>query len=298
MVEGVEALDLSLGFLRDLCDLLIEGAQRSARLLAEGRSVARGTAPAWTSLVSDIRVSRYEAGSLDLGLEMNRLVDVAPEIFSQQPLFPVITSPDATALDLFLDAAEDAASGRRDSDRLDAGVLDVLARSGALVARGATRLRVARARRAPIVVDAATSHEFRALAAELPASRVARVRGVLDSLTVSTKTLVLRLEDGRLLRGFAGAAVFETLKGLLGSDCLLEGMVSFRPNGDALRIEVDSAGLASASDVLWTKLPRVEGASPRARAAAPSGTGLDALFGKWPGDETDEELASALRDLS
>ena len=64
VLEGVDALDLSVGVLRDLCDLLLEGSQRSARLVAEGRSVARGTAPAWVSAAADCRVTKFAPGSL------------------------------------------------------------------------------------------------------------------------------------------------------------------------------------------------------------------------------------------
>lgn len=142
MLEGVDALDLSLSVLRDLCDLFVEGAQRSARLLVEGRSVARGTVPAWVTAVAELRLSRFEQGSLDLGVRAAQLVEVAPEVFAQPHVLPAGTDPDATAFDLLLDAADDAAAGRRDSERLDAGVLEVLARTAALFARGGTRLSV------------------------------------------------------------------------------------------------------------------------------------------------------------
>lgn len=135
LLEGVDACDLSLGMLRDLCDLFVEGAQQSARLVGEGRSVARGTVPAWASSAADVRLTKYEAGSLDLALQAPRLADVAPEIFAQQHLFPQGTDAEATALDLFFDAAEDAAGGKRDSDRLDAGVLEVLARAGSVFSK-------------------------------------------------------------------------------------------------------------------------------------------------------------------
>lgn len=65
LLEGVDALDLPLSVLRDLSDLFLEGAQRSARLVAEGRSMARGTAPAWVSAAADLRVTRFMPGSLD-----------------------------------------------------------------------------------------------------------------------------------------------------------------------------------------------------------------------------------------
>lgn len=297
LLEGVEALDLSMSVLRDLCDLFVEGAQRSARLVAEGRSLARGAVPAWVNAAADVRISRFAAGSLDLGLRAPRLIDVAPDIFAQQQLFPQGTSSDATALDLFLDAADDACSGRKDSERLDAGVLDVLARAGSLFSKGGTRLELARPDRPNIVLDATAAVLIRTLADQTPPAQVSRVRGVLDALTVSTRALALRLDEGRVLRGFAGTVPLDQLKSLLGTQVIVEGAVTFRPSGEALRIEVDSASAATPGDVIWARLPRVEPLATKPRPSAPT-TGLDAFFGSWPGDETDEELAAALKDAS
>lgn len=297
LLEGVDARDLALGVLRDLCDLFLEGSQRSARLVAEGRSGARGPAPAWLTLAADLRVSKFAPGSLNLGLQAPRLADVAPEIFAQQQLFPAGTTSDASAFDLLLDAAEDAAQGKRDSERLDAGVLDILGRASALFAKGGTRLTIGGAGRTQVVIDPTAAHTIRKLADETPPSRMTRVRGMLDTLTVSTKSLILRLEDGRQLRGFATEVAIETLKSLHGMDAVLEGQVTFRPSGEALRIQVESAFSATPGDVLWAQLPKVEPTVSKARTSV-APTGLDAFFGKWPGDETDEQLANALREFS
>jgi hypothetical protein len=295
LLEGVDALDLSVSVLRDLCDLLVEGAQRATRLAAEGRSVARGGVPGWVSSAGDLHITRFEQGSLDLGVRADRLADAAPDAFSQQDLFPSWADPDLTAFDLLLEAIDDASSGKRDSDRLDPGILDVLARTNDLFAKGSTRLSLCRVGSRRIVLDQAAARAIRTLAEETPPSRISRVRGVLDTLTVSTKTLALRLADGRLLRGFAGDVDLNRLKQLLGAEVLLEGWVTFRPSGDAQRIEVESALAATPGDVLWARLPRVEPSRSRQSTA---GAGLDALFGKWPGDETDEELATALKHSS
>ena len=296
LLEGVEALDLSMSVLRDLCDLFVEGAQRSARLVAEGRSLARGVVPAWASAAADVRISKFAAGSLDLGLRAPRLVDVAPDIFAQQQLFPQGTAPDATAFDLFLDAADDACSGRKDSERLDAGVLEVLARAGSLFSKGGTRLELSRPDRPNIVLDPAAAVLIRNLADQTPPAQVSRVRGLLDSLTVTTRVLALRLDDGRVLRGFAGAVPLDELKHLLATQVILEGSVAFRPSGEALRIEVDSALPATPGDVIWARLPKAEPTATKPRSSVT--TGLDAFFGAWPGDETDEQLAVALKDAS
>lgn len=273
------------------------GAQRCARLVAEGRSVARGSVPTWAVAAADIHISKFERGSLQLGLTAKRLMDAAPDVFAQQSLFLPTTGSDATALDLFLDAADDAAAGRRDSDRLDAGVLEVLTRASGLFTTGSMRLSVARAGGANLVLDQAALTTIRKLNDETPPGRVARVRGVLDTLTMSTRAMVLRLESGRTLRGFAGAVPIDQLKQLLGADVVVEGLVAFRPSGDAIRLEAESVFAAKPGDSIWASMPVAEPSASRPRPPR-NDTGLDAWFGKWPGDETDAQLSEALKSAS
>jgi hypothetical protein len=134
------------------------------------------------------------------------------------------------------------------------------------------------------------------MADETPAARVVRVSGILDSLTVSTRAMAVRLEDGRLLRGFAGAVPLDELKHFLGAAIVVEGNATFRPSGEASRIEVESVFPSGPGDVIWAKFPKVESGTRSRQSVAP--IGLDAFFGKWPGDETDDEIARGLRDLS
>ena len=179
---------------------------------------------------------------------------------------------------------------------LDAGVLDVLARTGSLFAKGGTCLSVGRVGHSTLVLDVKAAVQIRTLAEETPAPCVSRLRGQLDSLTVSTKAISLRLEDGRAVRGFAGAIEQEQLKALLGTEVVVEGWFNFRPSGEALRIEVESVKPAKPGDAVWAQLPKREPTAPRSRPSSPA-LELDALFGKWPGDESDDRLAEALREL-
>lgn len=298
LLDGVDALDMPLSLLRDLCDLLVEGTQRATRLAIEGRSVARGTAPAWLASAADLRVGRYERGSLCLSVSAPELHAVAPEAFAQQRLFSRRLPPDATAFDAFLEAANDAVEGDRDSELLDTGVLEVLARTHALSTRGMASLRISDSTgRSRVLFDAMSSQRILALAKDTPTPRVERVSGVLDALTVSSRTLVLRLDEGKVLRGLAMGATLETLKALLGARVAVEGLVTFRPSGDALRIEVDHAASAVASDTLWARLPHGDAGSPQ--VAVPQNTPeLQSLFGSWPGEETDDTLFQALEELS
>ncbi len=87
------------------------------------------------------------------------------------------------------------------------------------------------------------------------------------------------------------------LRELLGTEVVLEGIVTFRPSGEALRIEVESAFPATPGDVIWAHLPKIEPVSTRPGVSA-TPSGLDTFFGRWPGDETDEQLAAAMKGLS
>lgn len=82
-LEGVHASNVSLAVLRDLADLVVEGSSRAARLAAEGRSTARGTAPVWLGESSDVRLVGFREGSLALDVTARPLAEIAPGIFPQ-----------------------------------------------------------------------------------------------------------------------------------------------------------------------------------------------------------------------
>jgi hypothetical protein len=273
-LDGVHARDLPLGILRDLADLVIEGASRAARLAAEGRSTARGSAPVWLGDASDVRLVGFREGSLVLDVTARPLAEIAPGIF------PMTTGE--TAFDLLMLAVEDALQGRRDSERLDLGMLQTLVKARSLFGRGASRLRLMRVGGVAIELAEPATERFQRLATETPPSKVDRIVGHLDSLTMSTRTCLLKLSDGTSLRGNVATSVdLDHMKSLLGLDVVVEGMVAFRPSGRPQRIEVDHVAAAEVRDALWRRTPH--GELPGEQLALPS-EDLGSFFGQWPGD--------------
>jgi len=287
-LDGVHASAVPLAVLRDLADLLVEGSARAARLAAEGRSTARGTAPVWLGESSDVRLVRLREGSLALDVTARALDDIAPGVFS--------VAAGETALDLLMVAMDDALHGRRDSERLDLGVLQTLVKMRALFGRGSGRLRIGRKGGASIELAESAVEKFQKLATDTPSPQVDRVVGFLDSFTISTRTCVLKLADGTSLKGNVGASVdSDQLKNLLGLDVVIEGTVAFRPSGRPLRVEIDHIAAATARDQIWQRTPRGEIAHEQ--RILPSDD-LGAFFGQWPGDEDDDQVFAALREIS
>lgn len=286
-LDGAHATNLSLSLLRDLSDLILEGSARSARLAVEGRSIARGGAPSWLAGASDVRLLGLREGSLALDVTAVPLIELVPELPA--------SSSDTTAFDLFLRAAEDAARGLADSELLDSGILQTLVRSRALFARGISRMRVTGSG-ARLDLTEASTQVFQTLASELPPSQVDRCMAVLDSLTMSNRSCLLRFEDGTSLRGHLVAAIdMEQARGLLGATVVVEGPVYFRASGRPHRMEIDHLASASPKDQVWNRTPS---SLERSEPAPPSSGERSALFGQWPGDETDEEIFAALEKLS
>ena len=75
-LDGVHAGDLSLGVLRDLTDLVVDGTIRATRLAVEGRSTARGIAPAWLAECCDVRLVGLREGSLILDVAARPLGEI------------------------------------------------------------------------------------------------------------------------------------------------------------------------------------------------------------------------------
>jgi|SRR5882724_5589055 len=182
-------------------------------------------------------------------------------------------------------------------------MLQTLVKTRMLFGRGATRLCITRIdgirmmeEGASVAFSESSVEGFQALARETPAPKTDRVAGVLDSLTMSTRTGLLKLEDGASLKGNIGASVnLGHLKNLLGSEVVAEGTVSFRPSGRPQRIEIDYVDRATDKDILWRRMPRGELANAQLPLPA---EGLSSSFGQWPGEEDDEQIFAALRELS
>lgn len=85
---------------------------------------------------------------------------------------------------------------------------------------------------------------------------------------------------------------------------VVEGTALFHPSGRVQRVEAERVALAEVVDLdLFGGQPRPPFAEAppvvaRAEASKAGEHWLNKIWGKWPGDETDEEIAEIIRELS
>jgi len=300
---GVRGTQVSGAVLRDLLAVLIEGSQRALRIRTQGRSTAPGAMPAWIVAASDISVQIIE-GSTILRIEGPSLLEAAPDEFRQAQLFPEVDVA-RPAIDYLIDSLEAALGSEDQSALYDGQLLKVFGRLGSVFAKGVDHLAFDRSNGAahrPLRITPGDLRQIRELERKIPGPQYVMVAGKLDTIRHSDRTFVLDLGEGREpIKGLADHC--EDLQNFWGEHVVVAGTAHFTASGAIQRIEAE-APIRAASErdlslfaVVPTPIARPMVALELRRPQGPR-SGLNAVFGKWPGEETDEQIKEALDLLS
>lgn len=266
MAKGLR-VDASL--LRDLLDPLVDGVQQAVRLRMEGRSRAPGQIPAWLEEAASFDIE-LRTGSTQLALIAPPLGEVAPDRFAQADLFDPLAG-DATCIDLFVEALDDALANRVDSDRYDDGFIDTLTGFGKVLAYELDSFEVRNGRTRTI--ERASVESLRRLRRSIPGDQRARIAGTLDLLKHSNRMFEVELLSGTVRGVIVSDDDFNRLGGLLGRRVVVSGLAKFRPSGRVLRLEADRIELASGdTSVLGRHASAPVPGGRRAHVAAAAGT--------------------------
>jgi hypothetical protein len=267
--------------------------RQSVSMAFRGRSSVAGPRPRWLKAAADLRFVDLEGDDASiLHFEAPTLGEAAAEFYEQREFWSSRPDANLTGLDLFGDVVRDIAGNNQDSvrfkDLFDGTFRDLRLDS----IRPDTRFAVIN----PQVLQ--TAHEFQATT---PLPQRVRLVGTLDMVRASTQSLALRLDDGQTVRGSLVSGSIVNAAAQLNCRVLVLGRAVYRASGQLLRIDADEIKGAAAEPSLWSRIP-----SPRTRRFdssslhVPQGprSGVSAIIGRWPGDETDDEIAAWLERTS
>lgn len=301
---GVRSGRVSASVLRDLLDILVEGSRRALRFRLEGRSTARGTPPAWLNAASAFEVVGLTEGSTVIEMEAPRLQDSVEDFLPQLGPFDQLDEP-STSLTLLAESLEDAMAGNPDSDRYDYGLLQKFQELGRVFERGIAAVEVLDTNGFPgrraLTIQPDALERIERLRQQTPQNQHVRIAGRLDVIRHSDRMFALILESGIVLRGVAEGFPPEAMAELFGKSVIVSGTAIFRPSGRVQTIEAERIEKAEGDVSLWALEPRPL-FTPLTRKdlhkeQGPR-SGLSAVIGAWPGDESDEEIRAVLDTLS
>jgi len=267
----------------------------------EGRSAAGGPKPSWLEPGSKFDFLGISEGSSIVRLEAPSLAQAAPEAFGQGSLFVDNTQ---SAIDLLEESLADALAGKADSDLYDPAMLAAFEEALERVFSHpieTLELRKSNDTRLPRVICRDGIDEVRRLRAQTPPGRLVRVSGTLDTIRHSDRRMNLVLKEG-VATCLASEIGEDDLRSLWGHDVVVTGKAVFRPSGKLLRIEAERIVVATDEDLeLWSDdVEPFEGELDRKALNRSQGplTGINALIGQWPGEESDEEMEAILEEIS
>ena len=289
--------------LRDLLDAVDRGARGAVRLRLEGRSGTRGgPIPGWVHAAARFDVAGFTHDLPGVMLRAPRLRDAIPDRLAQYHLFEELDASDS-ALGVMEQSLSEALGGRADSDAFDEGLLHSFEQFRCVFRHGVERVEIGDTPRgAPrIAVTAEGIEVVRRLQRETPRPRRVRVAGVIDAIRHSDQAFTLVLDSGDPIRGVLAEGGPDALVPYFGKITVVCGTAQFRPSGTLLRIDADELQAGTEQDLaLWSVLPhplRTGFAPQELRRLQGPRSGVAAIIGQWPGDESAEEILAALVEI-
>jgi hypothetical protein len=293
-----------LGFLLTELPVAVRGAVSMA---FRKRSKTTGKQPNWLKRASDLRfIGHGGNGVTNLKFELPTLQASAPEIYDQQELFETgRPSGTWTGIDLLLQVLRDIDLVRADSDAFDPQLLRQVSKfkrffsaspfSGFLITGSVLELH------GEVRVTRITTENSVRLYGRTPKPQRIRLVGTLDGLEASTQRFSLLLDSGDRVTGVYPEEISDLLRKLWKRRVLVLGTSIFRASGNLLRVEAESIEDGANASSIFSTPPIASGSRldpNRLRRTQGTRSGMAAIMGRWPGDETDQEIEAALEQIS
>ena len=250
--------------------------------LTLGRVPAKALVEAVSALVDGARQASRLRGAAESEVEVVSLAGGVVEFDA-----PVVLDGE-TAIDVFADALSAALSEKRESVFADGPLLGLFVR---LSRSSASGLELARSNGEVLSLRPADVAVLEHLLHVTPGNRAVRVVGDLKpESTPGMATLVVPNGDSVRVR-FTGLVP-------LSARTVVSGIGHFGPSGACFLVDAEFIGSAVPGEELFEEVPRshpwdfIPPSIPQDAL-----TGVNAFFGTWPGDETDEELLAALKAI-
>ena len=231
------------------------------------------------------------------------LKDAAPGLFQQLRLWDEGPREDDTAIDMIGAVVNDIRRGNRESERYDLGLLRKVGHLQSTLRKGLDYFDIAGHHLTDggrAVVDREVTDRASAWASETPPPERVRLAGTLDMVRVSDHVFEMVLRTGDRVRAVWVENQVVDLGPFIGQDVVVEGDAVFRASGSLLRVEAQRIDAASESDMFFSRLPASSKRPLRPedfRVRQTAETGVNAIWGAWPGDESEEEVLDALEQI-
>jgi hypothetical protein len=293
---------ISFNTLKTITEILSQGAERALRLAIEGQSVKKGPTPTWLSKSTDFVLVGIQKGSTALVVDAASLGEVAHDQICQMDFWHTPPQPGDTAMTILSHALRDASSQRLESERYDTGVLETLLEFKQLLRTNGVLIKLTAEKRPheSLTLDKTTFNTIQKIKQAIPEPQAVLVSGLLDTIEHSRKRFQLTMKNGETLRGNIDEAAIssEQMRRLWGQHATIKGVLHYKASGKPMFLEAQLIQASQSGDEVFEKIVTPKSAAQIWAEVKAETSGRDMLaeiWGKWPGDESVEEVLHLLR---
>lgn len=303
-LKGLETPSGAITFsaLRGIVDILSEGSERALRLALEGASIKQGKPPAWLTQSTDFVLKGLKKGSTVLEIEAPTLGSVAEEQIRQTDLWNNVPLPEETAITLLTRSVNDAEQEDLDSEKYDRGVLETLLGFKRLLDGKDLRIELHSEQRKSdrFTLDKLSYKKIEKIRRETPEPQAVLLTGFLNMIEHSQRRFQLTLEDGKMVRGriIESLINLEEIRNLWGKKVTVKGILQYAPSKKPSFLEAEVITPKQIGDEIFNTIPiafQVHDVLVQAQKSVFSQNIVSEIWGKWPGDESIDELLQDLK---
>lgn len=304
-LEGLDspAGTISTRALFGLLEQFTTCAEHGLRLAIEGQSSRTGPSPKWLEKATNFIFTGLKKGSTVLQIEAPLLKDAIPDQAVQQGLWGNRPEPEDTAISFISRSVRDTSAENLESNYYDAGVLLSLLAMRPFLAEHAKRITVRCDEKTndDFSIDKPIIEKVEKLKIRIPEPRALMLSGILEQVTYNRKRFQLDLPDGQAIQGQVNEELMdiEELRRLWGKRVSIKGIVNFRPSGKIRLFEAHMLKPMEEGEEIFEAAPAVQTELEFARqfqVESPRRGWIKDIWGKWPGDESIDDLIKELEN--
>ncbi len=293
---------ITLSLLESLSKHIVSLAESTMLSFFEGKSTKkRGKNPEWLIRSLDFQLTGIKEGSTILNLEAPKLSDTIDGV--PQLLFENIQPEELnnnSALGFSMYAYEQAINEKYDSYLLDKNLLAEMSNFNKFLSSSEAQIIITNlTNQKASIIKKEYIEKIKNIELKTPSPVKARVTGILDVIKHSNAQLELLVNNKRIRAYLADTIRFDEIIKFFGREITVLGLINYKPSNQAKSIEIHSFSLSSDEDVFFKTVPEAikEAIDIKQLASKQNyvGTEIRRLLGKWPGDESIEELLESVK---
>lgn len=195
------------------------------------------------------------------------------------------------------------ARGELESENYDKAMLETLLRFEQLLDQESSAVKLLDIKEHATLfnIDGDSIRRMHRISAAFPLPQPVVVAGDLDMMEKSTRKFKLRIADGHVVSGRVseGSIGMNELKSMWGTKVTVRGTMHYTANGKPRLLEADLFRSFEEGDLLFEQVKAtsdLKGQLHRAKERSRGGNVVSEIWGKWPGDESIDELLEMMRD--